>query len=1092
MTDTLVAILTFGGSNFLFRLFGFTGSQADTPIDLATIGGFSFPQNALTGCNWNKDGDACFVGTVPGGVAYKLVGFSSTKKDELRFLVTSLGSNAITCDGDDPIANVGAAVDGSGTLYQLTGWTTTVRRSTGLEVNGVEWDGNDLRVARATSASRAFLRKYRGFSSTVEREFEVSTSFDHAAVGISYDGLDTIFSGNEFEKLYKVVAFSSTPKGSSVDLSAFGDSVNDLSHMSYAERTSQKTPVGSPGTYWSGDQDQSTYHGSLYHSVGFTSTLDGPVRLAVTDTPNDLTFDGTNIYWCGKKEGNEPFLRKCSGFSSTPIQDIPLSSLSATENNPQGMSWDGVNMLWAGSGVTDTLYRQVGFTTTPSASAACAAGHHEPNGVSWIGTHTIWSSAQSGKIIRSPGFTATATETLDVFDPTRLRGVSHTGADTIWADKTSVGGRAALVKQVGFTTTVKNIVDVESIDLDPSGIEHGDLLERIGPGFAVVIRPRVGRRKVRRRNRPVIRFGRKTLPGVAPAAGPRPLQSLIGRRVRKPRNRKTRQPVPLNRPMHTSVAPAPAPPQLGDILWMHGDGASYAEIGVDIGSTGVLRSSFDISAIALNPRGLSYDGNDAYFTASVLSGGVETNPRIHRTLGWSSTIRATLFLSLGSGPRGVCWDGRDILWADEQTRAHYKLDGFTSTVKDTKVLEGISTDLGGLTWTGGDCLWVGGNNSMNEGLIYRRSGFGGPIVDSVSSAHLGGTIEVPAVDVTWDQSNLITSGGMEVGDAGGVSRRVGWSSTHDALIRRTGSLASCCVADVRYRLGGPNPIRRMLVVPRTKRRTFRPVARLPRPQVHVNPPVPPVAFSPATLRRPFRRVKHRIHTRRMVRIGAPLIDIRRHYFAGRGKYRVFNTAAYIFYRSNTGPPTETDALYESSATLPATPAATFADGTWWISVAYFNGVVKSGFLPLGPNGETFVRLDIVGGAVAGSPPQAPGDWRLEVRAGGVIRVVGFYLQLGANRATHWAITYTTNGSTPGTPPAVSPTVTVLMPTAGLAILSYDLPAQANGTTVKVRVQTKRGTAYSENSVVKTAIADATGPSAVATAQRWPGRLPENL
>lgn len=236
----------------------------------------------------------------------------------------------------------------------------------------------------------------------------------------------------------------------------------------------------------------------------------------------------------------------------------------------------------------------------------------------------------------------------------------------------------------------------------------------------------------------------------------------------------------------------------------------------------------------------------------------------------------------------------------------------------------------------------------------------------------------------------------------------------------------------------------------------------------------------------------RSRPRRVVRIGAPLIDIRRHYFTGRGKYRIFNTAAYIFYRSNVGPPTEADALYESSATLPATPATTFANGTWWISVAYFNGVIKSGFLPLGPNGETFIRLDIAGGVVAASPPQPPGDWRLEVRAGGVIRVVGFYLQADSNRATDWAITYTTNGSTPGTPPAVSPTVTVLMPTRGLAVLSYDLPAQANGTTVKVRLQTKRSTAYSENSVVKTAIADAAGPSAPIVGQRWPGRLPESL
>jgi hypothetical protein len=63
---------------------------------------------------------------------------------------------------------------------------------------------------------------------------------------------------------------------------------------------------------------------------------------------------------------------------------------------------------------------------------------------------------------------------------------------------------------------------------------------------------------------------------------------------------------------------------------------------------------------------------------------------------------------------------------------------------------------------------------------------------------------------------------------------------------------------------------------------------------------------------------------------------------------------------------------------------------------------------------------------------------------------------------------------------------------GLVVLEYDLPGQANGTTVKVRLQTRRNDSgtwrYSENSTVLTAIADASVPSAPLTLQQWPGDL----
>lgn len=219
----------------------------------------------------------------------------------------------------------------------------------------------------------------------------------------------------------------------------------------------------------------------------------------------------------------------------------------------------------------------------------------------------------------------------------------------------------------------------------------------------------------------------------------------------------------------------------------------------------------------------------------------------------------------------------------------------------------------------------------------------------------------------------------------------------------------------------------------------------------------------------------------------------KHYVEARGKYRIFNAAEYRFYRDNSAPPEEGDEPFDTNASLPHTPVDTYADGTWYISMSYFNGVLDSGFLPLGANGGTYLRLDIAAGEEEISPPNGPLDWRLELRASGVVRVIGTYYQIGDLRATQWAIAYTTDESTP---PADTPDLTQTMPTRGFCQLAYNLPAQDHDTTVKVRLQTRRQDdetwVYSEDSTVLTVIADAEGPTAPIDAERYPGRLPESL
>jgi hypothetical protein len=218
--------------------------------------------------------------------------------------------------------------------------------------------------------------------------------------------------------------------------------------------------------------------------------------------------------------------------------------------------------------------------------------------------------------------------------------------------------------------------------------------------------------------------------------------------------------------------------------------------------------------------------------------------------------------------------------------------------------------------------------------------------------------------------------------------------------------------------------------------------------------------------------------------------------AGRGLYRVFNTAGYRFFRSNVAPPATTDTPFATNATLPFTPASTYADGTWYLSMSYFDGVLDSGFLPIGPHGETYLVVEIAGGVAVGTRPSMPTGANLRALAGGVIQINAYYSGTAdaalAAAATQWSIAYTTDGSTPA---SGSPTITPAIVPGPLNQLAYNLPAQADGTTVKVQLQTRRPIGgglylYSLPSTVLSAVADAIGPTAPLTLTAWPGALPQ--
>lgn len=264
----------------------------------------------------------------------------------------------------------------------------------------------------------------------------------------------------------------------------------------------------------------------------------------------------------------------------------------------------------------------------------------------------------------------------------------------------------------------------------------------------------------------------------------------------------------------------------------------------------------------------------------------------------------------------------------------------------------------------------------------------------------------------------------------------------------------------------------------------------------IPPPGHPAPKARRIIHPPIRRRKparDRALIRPMVQLS---LKLNRYYVDVRENYRIFNAAVYRFYKGLLEPPAEGSAPFATSPTLAFSPTDVFGNGTHYLSVSWFNGVLDSGFLPIGPNGEPYLRLEITGGVILLNPPLAPVNVRLIRFPAGVIRVQAVYFELGAGRASEWAITYTLNGSEPGTPPAVAPTVTQTIVGANLSVLEYDLPGQANGVTVKVRVQVRRNDSgtwrYSVGSTVLTAIADALGPTAAEGAGVWRGAAPQEM
>jgi hypothetical protein len=216
----------------------------------------------------------------------------------------------------------------------------------------------------------------------------------------------------------------------------------------------------------------------------------------------------------------------------------------------------------------------------------------------------------------------------------------------------------------------------------------------------------------------------------------------------------------------------------------------------------------------------------------------------------------------------------------------------------------------------------------------------------------------------------------------------------------------------------------------------------------------------------------------------------RHYHDWRGRWHVPTDPAYWVYIESTPPDDNVHTPTAEPGGLPWTSSALGASGTFYVSVAYFNGYESSGFLTVGDNGETYRKLILIGSAEQPIPPNGVIEASIQPDAGGKMRVTASYDQAGANRATEFALAWSTGGTPP---PTSTPDRTASIPAAGLAVLDEIVPdtGEADGTLINVRIQTRRSGVYSD-SVIVSDYADNSTPSPPRQVTVWRGSPTEAL
>jgi hypothetical protein len=179
-------------------------------------------------------------------------------------------------------------------------------------------------------------------------------------------------------------------------------------------------------------------------------------------------------------------------------------------------------------------------------------------------------------------------------------------------------------------------------------------------------------------------------------------------------------------------------------------------------------------------------------------------------------------------------------------------------------------------------------------------------------------------------------------------------------------------------------------------------------------------------------------------------------------------------------------VYDTNPTLPYQTSETFADGTWYIGMSYFDGVLDSGFYPQGQSGLPYQVIVVSGGVIVGTPPSPVVDASL---SGNVLVRALYYpgVDPPGSQATSFYLTGTYNS---GLLPINFTPATI--PIGGNpAILSYTFPAQMPGTVVDVTIYTQYGSGPTRSAGVTLSLTIPAVPSSPLGLQSWPGNSPED-
>lgn len=135
----------------------------------------------------------------------------------------------------------------------------------------------------------------------------------------------------------------------------------------------------------------------------------------------------------------------------------------------------------------------------------------------------------------------------------------------------------------------------------------------------------------------------------------------------------------------------------------------------------------------------------------------------------------------------------------------------------------------------------------------------------------------------------------------------------------------------------------------------------------------------------------------------------------RGRSRIFNAAQYRFYRKDGSVPVPgVDSAHATASSLPSTPAGAWADGDWYITVTYFNGVIESLPKLQPPDGTPAKFLEIASSAEVDLAPGDASEYSISAIAGAKIRAQAIY-SLASDRGrgvtpTHWRLSWTGDAS----------------------------------------------------------------------------------